>query len=200
MKFAKTFALLAGGMALALTHSSSAIAKTDLLVYTAVEADELKKFKKLSKPTMPTLISNGSAIRQASSPQKLLAEKDNPKADIVWGVAATSLLLLSKYNYFQGYAPNGVEKLDKKYYDTKNNPPLWVGQRAWIASVCYNTVEAAKHNLPLPTSWADLTKGVYKGHVIMPNRILPEPVSSTCRAGFRCRARKRLEIHGFTSR
>ena len=98
-----------------------------------------------------------------------MAEKDNPKADIVWGVAATSLLLLSQYNYFQGYAPKGVEKLEKKYYDTKNKPPLWVGQRAWIASVCYNTVEAGKHNLPLPTSWSDLTTAVYKGHVIMPN-------------------------------
>ena len=47
MKFVKTFAVLATGLALALSHTTNAIAKTDLLVYTAVEADELKKFKKV---------------------------------------------------------------------------------------------------------------------------------------------------------
>ena len=40
---------------------------------------------------------------------------------------------------------------------------------AWIAAVCYNTVEAGKKNLPLPKSWKDLTKPVYKGSVAMPN-------------------------------
>ncbi|MDA0997602.1 MAG: extracellular solute-binding protein, partial [Proteobacteria bacterium] len=45
----------------------------------------------------------------------------------------------------------------------------WVGMDAGVASICFNTVEAAKHKLPAPTSWADLTKPVYKGHVIMPN-------------------------------
>ena len=42
-------------------------------------------------------------------------------------------------------------------------------ERAWIASICFNTVEGKKHNLPVPTSWADLTNPVYKGHIIMPN-------------------------------
>ena len=149
--------------------SVKAEAKTDLLVYTAVEADELKKFKKIFEADNPEI--NIKWVRDSTGiiTAKLLAEKDNPKADIVWGVAATSLLLLSEYNYFQGYAPKGVEKLEKKYYDTKNNPPLWVGQRAWIASICYNTVEGGKHKLPIPASWDDLTKPVYAGHVIMPN-------------------------------
>jgi len=169
MKFAKTFTLLAGGAAMALAANTNANAATDLLVYTAVEADELKGFKNAFEADNPGI--NIKWVRDSTGiiTSKLLAEKENPKADIVWGVAATSLLLLSKHNYFQGYAPKGVEKLDKKYYDTKNKKPLWVGQRAWIASVCYNTVEAGKHKLPLPTSWADLTKPVYKGHVIMPN-------------------------------
>ena len=33
---------------------------------------------------------------------KLLAEKDNPQADIVWGLAATSLVLLANEGYFDG--------------------------------------------------------------------------------------------------
>ncbi|MBT5194197.1 MAG: putative 2-aminoethylphosphonate ABC transporter substrate-binding protein [Rhodospirillaceae bacterium] len=169
MKFAKTFTLLAGSIAMVLGTGTGAMAKTDLLVYTAVEADELKGFKNAFEADYPDI--NIKWVRDSTGiiTSKLLAEKANPKADIVWGLAATSLMLLGNEGYFQGYAPKGLKKLDSKYYDTKNNPPQWVGQRAWIASICYNTVEAGKHKLPLPLSWADLTKPVYKGHVIMPN-------------------------------
>ena len=169
-KFMSKFGVgIAATMAAVMLSAGVAQAKSDLLVYTAVEADELKKFKKAFESDYPDV--NIKWVRDSTGiiTSKLLAEKENPKADIVWGVAATSLLLLSKHNYFQGYAPKGVDKLDKKYVDTKNNPPLWVGQRAWIASICYNTVEGKKHKLPVPSTWDDLTKPVYKGHVIMPN-------------------------------
>lgn len=66
------------------------------------------------------------------------------------------------------YAPNGLDGLDSKFRD-KSNPPAWTGMDAWVAAVCVNTVESDKHNLPMPSSWKDLTKPVYKGHVAMPN-------------------------------
>ena len=64
--------------------------------------------------------------------------------------------------------PKGVEKLDPKYMDSAQ-PPVWVGRQAWIASLCFNTVEAEKLKLPKPSSWEDLTQPAFKGHVIMPN-------------------------------
>ena len=33
----------------------------------------------------------------------------------------------------------------------------------WGATVCFNTVEAQKKNIPKPETWKDLTKPVYKG-------------------------------------
>jgi iron(III) transport system substrate-binding protein len=77
-------------------------------------------------------------------------------------------MLLKEEGMTHGYAPIGVGLLDKKFVDTAK-PPHWTGMDAWIASVCYNTVEAGKKNLPLPTSWADLAKPIYKGSVVMPN-------------------------------
>ena len=143
-------------------------AKTELLVYTAVEADELAAFKKAIETDYPDLdiqwVRDSTGIITA----KLLAEKANPQADVVWGLAATSLKLLADEGYFQPYAPKGVDKLDPKYVDSAQ-PPVWVGQRAWIASLCFNTVEAEKLKLPKPTSWQDLTQPAFKGHVIMPN-------------------------------
>lgn len=161
-------ALAVGAFALGI-GGGVATAKTQLLVYTAIEADELAKFKKEFEKDYPDIdvkwVRDSTGIVTA----KLLAEKANPRADIVWGLAATSLVLLANEGYFQPYAPKGMDKLDQSYVDPSNKPPLWVGQRAWIASICYNTVEAKKQNLPLPSSWKDLTKPVYKGHVIMPN-------------------------------
>ena len=85
---------------------------------------------------------------------------------VVWGLAATSLLLLKSEGMLEAYAPAGVDKLDPKFVDT-STPPTWVGMDAWVASVCYNTVEAKKHNLTPPKTWKDLTDAKYKGHVII---------------------------------
>ncbi len=163
-----TAALAVGVFALGVA-AGGAVAKTDLLVYTSIEADELAKFKNAFEKDYPDInikwVRDSTGIMNA----KLLAEKDNPRADIVYGMAATVLLQLIPHNYFQAYAPKGVEKLNPLYVDPKNNPPLWVGQRAYVAAVCYNTIEGKKANLPVPKTWKDLTKPVYKGHVIMPN-------------------------------
>src|SRR3546814_809482 len=99
---------------------------------------------------------------------KLLAEKNNPQADVIWGLAATSLLLLKTEGMLEPYAPKGVELLDKKFVDN-SSPPNWVGMDAWAAAVCFNTVEAEKLGLPAPKTWKDLTNPVYAGHIIMPN-------------------------------
>jgi iron(III) transport system substrate-binding protein len=40
---------------------------------------------------------------------------------------------------------------------------------AYVAALCFNTIEAEKLGLTAPKSWKDLTKPEYKGHVVMPN-------------------------------
>lgn len=156
--------------ALALVVAGNAAqARTELLVYTAVEADELAKFKTAIEKAVPDVTVKWVRDSTGIVTSKLLAEKDNPQADLVWGLAATSLVLLANQGYFVGYAPKGLDKLDKRFYDAKGNPPLWVGQRAYGAAICYNTVEGAKKNLPMPKSWADLANPVYKGNMVMPN-------------------------------
>ncbi len=140
----------------------------DLLVYTAVEPEELKGFANAFEAKHPGIkikwVRDSTGIMTA----KLLAEGKNTPADIIWGLAATSLLLIKDAGMLEPYAPKGVEKLEKKFVDG-DSPPSWVGQRAWIASLCVNTAEAKRQKLPMPASWADLTKPVYKGHIVMPN-------------------------------
>ncbi len=163
--------LMAGafaGVALFALGERAAMAETELTVYTAVEAEDLKKYAAKFNEDHPDIkikwVRDSTGIVTA----KLLAEKNNPQADVVWGLAATSLLLLKSEGMLEAYAPAGVEKLDPKFVDS-STPPTWVGMDAWVAAVCYNTVEAKKHDLTPPKSWKDLTDPKYKGHVIMPN-------------------------------
>ena len=66
------------------------------------------------------------------------------------------------------YKPAGADALKPVFRDS-SDPYTWTGMDAWVAAICFNTVEAGKLNIPAPTSWADLTDPVYKGHVVMPN-------------------------------
>jgi iron(III) transport system substrate-binding protein len=141
---------------------------TELTVYTAVEAEDLKRYAEEFNKTNPDIKINWVRDSTGIVTAKLLAEKDNPQADVVWGLAATSLMLLKAEGMTQPYAPAGVGSLDSKFVDSAN-PPHWTGMDAWIAAVCVNTVEADANGLPMPTSWKDLTKPVYAGHVVMPN-------------------------------
>jgi iron(III) transport system substrate-binding protein len=99
---------------------------------------------------------------------KLLAEKANPKADFVMGVAATSMSIFDAEGMLAPYAPAGLARISPQYRDAKN-PPAWVGIDVWGATICFNTVEAAKRNIPKPETWRDLTKPVYKGQIVMPH-------------------------------
>ncbi|MBS1135454.1 MAG: putative binding protein component of iron transporter precursor, partial [Burkholderiaceae bacterium] len=90
------------------------------------------------------------------------------KADVIMGVAATSMAIFDKEGMLVPYAPAGLARISAQYRDPKN-PPAWVGMDVWGATVCFNTAEAAKRNIPKPETWKDLTKPVYKGQIVMPH-------------------------------
>ena len=148
--------------------ATTAVQADELTVYTAVEAEDLARYAAAFNAHHPDITINWVRDSTGVVTAKLLAERDNPQADVIWGLAATSLLLLKSEGMLEPYAPAGVEMLDPKFVDD-GDPPAWVGMDAWVASVCYNTVEGEKLGLTAPTSWQDLTDPMYKGHVIMPN-------------------------------
>ena len=158
---------LAAAVVVAWSGSAPAIAE-DLTVYTAVEADDLKKYAERFNQDHPDITIKWVRDSTGIVTAKLLAEKDNPQADVVWGLAATSLMLLKSEGMLEPYAPKGLDKLDPRFRDTAE-PPAWVGMDAWAAVICFNTVEAERLGLPRPSSWQDLLDPAYKGHIVMPN-------------------------------
>ncbi len=145
-----------------------AMAQTELLVYTALETDQMKPYKEAFEKANPDITIKWVRESTGVITAKLLAEKSNPQADAIWGLAATSLAVFEDEKMLQPYEPKGYAALNAKYNDDAK-PPMWFGMDVWAATICFNTVEAQKLNLPKPTSWKDLTKPIYKGHVVMPN-------------------------------
>src|SRR5450830_1795426 len=135
--------------------SLNAFAKTELTVYTALEAEQLKTYKKAFEQTNPDIeikwVRDSTGIITA----KLLAEKNRPQADVVWGLAASSLAILDQQGMLESYAPRDLDKIGTHYRDAAN-PPAWVGMDVWAATICFNTVEAEKQGLTKPVSWQDM--------------------------------------------
>jgi len=165
MKFRNS--MLAG--LLGLTFAMGAFAqKTQLTVYTALETDQLKAYQEAFNKVQPDIEIKWVRDSTGVVTAKLLAEKANPQADVIWGVAASSLALFDRNNMLEPYAPLNLDAIMPQYRD-KKNPPAWWGMDVFGAVVCFNTVEAQKKNIPIPTTWKDLTKPEYKGQVVMPN-------------------------------
>ena len=142
--------------------------KTELLVYTALETDQLKAYEESFNKMYPDIALKFVRDSTGVVTAKLLAEKANPQADAIIGLAASSMEIFKADGMLVPYAPKGVEKLNARFVDA-SKPPQWVGQDVWAATVCYNTVEGQKKGVPKPETWKDLTKPAYKGQVVMPN-------------------------------
>ncbi|HUO94507.1 MAG TPA: putative 2-aminoethylphosphonate ABC transporter substrate-binding protein [Rhizomicrobium sp.] len=162
-------ALAAAGLA---ACSPKDQAREQLVVYTAAEADQLPAYQEAFARAHPEIdlvwVRDSTGIVTA----KLLAEKRAPRADVVFALAATSMMLLDDQGLLDAYTPKQAARIDARFRDPRQ-PAHWTGEALWSAALCVNTVEAAKRGLPMPTSWTDLTKPVYRHAITM-----PDPASS----------------------
>ena len=148
--------------------SFSTLAKTELTVYTAIENDRLAEYKNAFEKQNPDIEINWVRDSTGVITAKLVAEKEAPKADVIFGVGASSLLLLEKDSLLRPYKPKGYDLLSTKMRDNKT-PPHWVGMDAWATGLCINKFVMKKHNLPYPKTWQDLTNPIYKGLIATSN-------------------------------
>src|SRR4029453_5962763 len=99
--------------------------KTQLTVYTALETDQLKAYEAGFTKVNPDIEIKWVRDSTGVITAKLLAEKANPQADVVMGVAASSLALLDSQGMLTGYAPINLDAIMTQYRDKKQPPNWW---------------------------------------------------------------------------
>ncbi len=159
-------ASVAACAAVLMTGMPAEAQRTQLTVYTALENDQLGPFKAAIEKAVPEAevvwVRDSTGVITA----RFLAEKDNPRADMVLGIGATSLLMFEKLGLLETYKPKGVDELKPVFRD-RSEPYTWTGMDAYIGVICFNTAEAG--DIPVPKSWKDLTKPEFKGKLAMPH-------------------------------
>jgi len=140
----------------------------EITVYTNILLDQVKTYLANFNKTHPDIKVNVVRDSLGNLNKRLLAERHDPQADVIWGLAVTSLVLFEWRDMLTPYAPAGLERVKPQFRDT-SNPPYWVGMDAWMAVLCVYTVEIEKFGLPMPLTWRDLTNPAYRGHIMMYN-------------------------------
>ena len=162
------FALLLIAVTAVFAASAAHAAGKELIVYTALENEQINKYLATFKEANPDI--DVKIVRDSTGiiTAKLLAEGANTPADVVWGTAASSLLVLEKRGLIEPYAPKGLDRVEKMLKDTAN-PPAWVGIDAWECAIVVNTAEAKAQGLPAIKSYKDLLRPEFKGKIVMSN-------------------------------
>ena len=163
--------VLAAGAAIALALGSGAAeaqSRTRVTIYTALENEQLAPFKQAIEAAVRGVevvwVRDSTGVITA----RVLAERENPRADLIMGLAASSLLMFEGLNMLEPYAPAGAEALKPLFRDNAT-PATWTGMDAYLGVICFNTVEARRTNAPTPTSWRDLTRPEFRGRLVMPH-------------------------------
>ena len=149
--------------------SAEASDENVLNVYTALEEEQVEDYLTSFKEAHPDVTVNVTRESTGVITSRLLAEKDNPVADVVWGLSATSLLQLKQEGMLEPYAPEGVDRIQPQFKDT-DEPPSWAGIDAWETAWLVNKAVLAEHGITdIPTSYQDLLDPQYQGLIAMSN-------------------------------
>src|SRR5690242_16385431 len=108
------------GIAVGVAGDASAQQRTRLTVYTAMENDQLQPYKTALENDVKDVeiawVRDSTGVVTA----RLLAEKDNPRADVIWGLSASSVVYFEKQGMLIGYTPKGGDAIKPVFRDNKN--------------------------------------------------------------------------------
>ncbi len=137
-----------------------------ITVYSALPDDAVKGYLAAFEAEHPEIQVNLINEVTLALGNRIIAEQDSPKADVIWGLAVTNMLPLEWNRLLTFYAPAGIARIEPFFRDV-NEPPQWVGITARSVVFCVNNDELTKRNLPMPQSWHDLINPVYKGQLLI---------------------------------
>lgn len=169
--FLITLLVIGGAISYFFLFTNQAAATKDsgvITVYTTLESAEANRYLNDFRLVFPQIEVNLVTLRTDQLTERLLAEQETPQADVLWGVGLTNLLLFEWNDLLSPYAPIGIERMAPRFVDART-PPYWAGFYISISAFCVNNDAAARRGIPIPHSWNDLIKPIYRRSLVMPN-------------------------------
>jgi len=149
-------AALTGLLGLAGTHEA-----WSLVLYTASNEQLEKIVIDAFREAHPDIKVESVNMSTGPITQRLIAEKENPKADVVWMINDIALKKLKDEGVLEPYEPKGLA-IDSRFRDPDG---FYMGHDATIMAMAVNTSVLKQRNLPKPNDWTDLVKPIYKGQI-----------------------------------
>ncbi|MCK6449912.1 MAG: ABC transporter substrate-binding protein [Alphaproteobacteria bacterium] len=138
----------------------------DITAYTSLEEDDVRVYLAAFNKAKPGIKVNILRLSTGDLGARMLAEKANPRHDVIWGWAVTNMVDPRILEMTEPYKPAGIEKVNPAFKDPQGR---WFATTGYFAGFCVNTEILKKNNLPMPASWEDLLNPAYKGQIVMPN-------------------------------
>lgn len=163
----------ATGLPSAAAPTSEAAEPQTLAVFThdsfAVSEGLISEFEKANNVKL-SFIKGGDT---GSALNRMVLSKENPIADVFYGVDNTFLSRALSEDLFEAYSSPLLEKIDPSFRLDPENRALPVD----YGDVCINYDKAyfAEKNLPVPASLADLAKPEYNGLLVTENPATSSP-------------------------
>ncbi len=151
---------------LLISFSGMAAAKEKVVVYTSLENEEVVEYLKAAEEALPELDIQAIRLSTGELGARMLAEKDNPQADCVWGWAVTNMEEFIPKKMLEVYKPKGWDQIPANF---KNPEGYWTAIDLYAAAFVVNTKVMEKEKLPMPKGWKDLLDPAFKDKLIMPN-------------------------------
>lgn len=137
-----------------------------LRVYTTLGQDEVELYLADFQIAYPEIMVQVERMTAAGLIERLLAERNDPQADLLWGVGLTSVLYLEWNDLLKRYAPVGLTRVETRFRDA-DQPPTWVGNSVAVTAFCVNEDEIARLGAATPTTWQDLLHANYRRAIVM---------------------------------
>lgn len=137
-----------------------------ITVYTSLEEDEVAHYLRVAEEDMPDLEVDVLRLSTGDMGARILAERDNPKHDVIWGWALTNMLDPRILEMTESHKAKGIDQVPGRFVDADNR---WFAPQGYMAAFCVNKPRLEQIGAPVPRSWEDLLDPVYKGEIVMPN-------------------------------
>ena len=116
----RAFALSTGALALGLM--CRAISAGEVVVYSTIDPEEVQPYKTAFEGANPGITLNIVRSSAGTMTARILAEKDNPRHDVMFRIANTSLIVFGKEGMLHPYEPKGLDRIHPQFRDKVNKP------------------------------------------------------------------------------